>query len=532
MRNIFLKSDFPGLFNEIGEVIRSLAGACEIVAQEDASGNEVLSEADVSTSDMSESGVSTSGVSESDVSTSGVSESDVSASTSIGEGEAVLLCKREGQGIAARFQPWGGSETVSVRTIPVGRDALESKRFLIRAGKRAVFEALRPHFDTPTPWGCLTGIRPTKLARESVRKEGEEAARKRFAEEFLVAPDKIDLAFSIVRRQESLLASIRAKDFDLYVGIPFCPTRCHYCSFASYPIGKGARVEAYLEALQREVRANLLIAQREGWRVRSVYIGGGTPTALRCDQLEGLLEHVLEGAGGYGLEFTVEAGRPDSIDADKLRALKVLGVTRLSVNPQTMNAVTLERMGRAHTPEQVVESVWLARSLGYTCLNMDLIVGLPGENEAMVERTLEEIQKLAPENLTVHTLAIKRSSKLKEQLDETPLPNAETAARMVALSRDMADRMGLKPYYMYRQKYMSGNLENVGYASSGMESVYNVDIMEETVPILALGAGAISKWNFEGGRIERVVNPKDIDTYIAKIDAQTECRAQLMRRDS
>ena len=412
-------------------------------------------------------------------------------------------------------------------------DELAMKKYTKRAMKNAIYRALRQRFGHGAPWGSLTGIRPTKLARELIAQKGREAARALLAEGFDVSRGKIDLAFRILDVQAPVMAGQDEMEFDLYIGVPFCVTRCVYCSFAAYEVGKGcataANIEAYVETLEREIAQNVSLARQAGYRLRSLYIGGGTPTALSCGQLERLICAALSACGGFGLEFTVEAGRPDTITREKLRMLRKNGVTRISINPQTMNEETLRLIGRSHSPEEVLRAMEAAREEGFDFINMDTIIGLPGETPDMVRRTMERLAPLAPENLTVHTLAVKRSSRLKERLGEIPLPTAQEAEQMLAISEQGAAAMGLVPYYMYRQKYMRGNLENVGYCRPGFPSVYNIDIMEETTSILALGAGAISKWVYDGGRrIERVSNPKDLKTYLEKQEELLEKRRSLI----
>ncbi|MBQ7091876.1 MAG: coproporphyrinogen dehydrogenase HemZ, partial [Clostridia bacterium] len=307
------------------------------------------------------------------------------------------------------------------------------------------------------------------------------------------------------------------------------PTRCAYCSFVSHSVERSfSLVPPYVEALIEEIRAGGRMVREQGLTCRAFYMGGGTPTVLTEDELKDVLEYALEQYGGYGSEFTVEAGRPDTITKEKLRVIRSMGAGRISINPQTMCGRTLELVGRSHSPEEIVRAYHDARELGFDSINMDVIAGLPGENLADVKHTLEEIKWLDPDNLTVHTLAIKRSSKLKGMLDEYSLPDADEAEAMVNAGMQAAEDMGMKPYYMYRQKYMRGNLENVGYAKPGTECMYNIDMMEETVSIMAHGAGAMTKRIFDGEcRVERIPNPKDIATYIAKVDAVAEEKRSL-----
>ncbi len=399
-----------------------------------------------------------------------------------------------------------------------GGDLLK-KRYRKRALKIAVFRAMRQVFDAFTPWGSLTGIRPTRLLRELSEQMGEQEALRFLEEEFDVAPEKLALAREIAQIQRPILAQGHwRRDLDVYIGIPFCKTRCLYCSFASEVRRKDTDMATYIAALKEDIRLGAAAAQENGYRIRSMYMGGGTPTVLTEEELTDVLSCALAAYGGFGRELTVEAGRPDTITRGKLRAIRELGAGRISINPQTMNPFTLEIIGRNHGPEEVHTAYQTARDMGF-CINMDLIAGLPGEDAEDVKRTLDEIVRLAPDNMTMHTLALKRSSVLKERLSEFQPAPAETADEMVRLGAAAAERMGMRPYYMYRQKYMRGNLENVGYALPGKECLYNIDMMEETTSIMAHGAGSMTKRIFGGEqRVERIPSPKDIGTYIAKVE--------------
>lgn len=418
--------------------------------------------------------------------------------------------------------------------IETAQSDLEQKRHQKRALKHAAFCALQQAFpERDFPWGCLTGIRPTKMVREMLRNESEQAVRDKLASYYLVKPEKVKLVMDMVAHQASILAQSGKKSFDLYVGIPFCRTRCVYCSFAAYELGsalaKKEAVEQYLSALEFEIRHNMHMVQQMGYTLRTIYVGGGTPTALTCAELERILRISCDAAETLPIEFTVEAGRPDTIDNEKLHMLKRLGVTRISINPQTIHDETLKAIGRAHSYEQFKRAYEMARTVDFQSVNVDLIAGLPGESAAHMEKTMREMERLKPDNLTIHTLAIKRSAGLKQRMGQYDLPEPEEAKAMVALAQQSAEHMKLKPYYMYRQKYMRGDLENVGYAMRGLESHYNIGIMEETQNILALGAGAISKWIFEEGRLERQANPKDIQAYCGKIDEMTHRRRQMIQ---
>ena len=426
---------------------------------------------------------------------------------------------------AASVTLYGGAEpktaVYSYHHPSVQGGPLVQKRYEKRCIKIAAFRALRQLFpEALLPWGSLTGIRPTRLLRELREWEGPEEARRMMLKEFDVFPDKLHLCEEINAVQEAVFRSQTPKDLDVYIGIPFCASRCLYCSFLSQVRGPKTDMGPYLGALKEDIRLGSILLRESGYKLRAMYVGGGTPTVLTRDELADLLGFALEAYGGFGHELTVEAGRPDTITREKLLLMKELGVGRISINPQTMNAQTLLRIGRSHTPADIKACYSLAREIGFSSINMDLIAGLPGETAADMARTLAEIEAMGPENLTMHTLAIKRSSKLKERLAEFPLAEPAEAEAMVAMGRQSAAAMGLAPYYMYRQKYMRGNLENVGYARPDKLCIYNVDMMEETTSILAHGAGAMSKRVFGGERrVERIPNPKDIETYIAKLRA-------------
>lgn len=433
---------------------------------------------------------------------------------------------------SAVFSMDGGSFSYT-HTSPYrgGSDIIE-KRYLKRCVKVAVFRAMRKAYpDKLIPWGSLTGIRPTRLLRELVLTEGHDEAMRLMREEFDVTESKIRLAEEINAVQKPILESAGKNSFGVYVGIPFCRTRCLYCSFASELRTKKTDMGAYLKALCRDIELGSLMAKAHGLSPRSFYMGGGTPTILTEDELDMLLDKLCSSYETAGKEFTVEAGRPDTITAGKLKVMKAHGVTRVSVNPQTMCDATLRLVGRDHTSADIVRCFEEVRSIGFSSVNMDLIAGLPNETENEMRVSLEAVEKLSPECLTVHTLAIKRASRLNEHLDEYRLPSVDTVERMVALGRETALRMGMEPYYMYRQKYMAGNLENVGYSKPDSICIYNIDMMEDSMSILAHGAGAMTKRVWQGGgRIERVPNPKDITTYIEKLEATQAAREKLFEQ--
>jgi coproporphyrinogen dehydrogenase HemZ len=415
---------------------------------------------------------------------------------------------------------------------PEGIDCTAKSTACKTALKHLLYEVLSERTGKQLPWGELIGIRPTKIAMQMLQsgKTKEEAAEA-MQREHLVSREKAVLAADIAEREKTVLSRIHYENgYSLYIGIPFCPTTCLYCSFTSFPIAAWQdRVQEYLSDLDREMAqtADLM----KGRALDTIYIGGGTPTSLSASELDRLLSSVetyfpLTDV----LEFTVEAGRPDSITADKLKVLKDHGVTRISVNPQTMNDRTLQFIGRQHTAQQVIDCFHLAREQGFDNINMDIILGLPGETEADVRYTIAEIEKLQPDDLTVHSLAIKRASRLARWIETNGIETIHNTDGTMAIAAAGAERMGLVPYYLYRQKNMSGNFENTGYAKPGKYGIYNILIMEEKQSIMALGAGAISKAVFPDGRIERSDNCKDIRTYLENIDDMLERREKTFRR--
>ena len=396
-------------------------------------------------------------------------------------------------------------------------DPLDRKRQEKRALKRATYALMQRIRPTEMPWGSLTGIRPTKLLRELCERVGDEEAVRQFSDVFSVRIDKLRLAATINAVQKPVIDSVADDDVDVYIGIPYCKTRCLYCSFGA-EIAKKNAVAEYLPILFHDIKNGARLVSDGGYRVRATYLGGGTPTVLSAAELDALLTHFEKQYGGYGTECTVEAGRPDTITREKLQVLRDHGVARISINPQTMSDRTLKCIGRMHTATQIKDAFALARAIGFSSINMDLIAGLPGETVADMEATLSEIIALRPDNLTVHTLAIKRSSRLVDRLEEYPLPPRTDVETMIDMGYAAAQQIGLLSYYMYRQKYQNGNLENVGYAADGKLCIYNVDMMEETTSILAHGAHAMTKRVFYGqNRVERIPNPKDVETYGNKL---------------
>lgn len=395
--------------------------------------------------------------------------------------------------------------------------------------KQHIYELLSAYTGKTLPWGTLTGIRPTKIAM-TMLEQGKSPAQVAdyMSQTYLTSPQKIDLSLEIAQRERELLHRLDAKEgYSLYIGIPFCPSTCLYCSFTSFPLAKWkGRIDHYLDALEQEIA--FTVRQFAGRSPDCIYIGGGTPTTLSPRQMDRLLS-VLEQSFDLShlLEYTVEAGRPDSISREKLEVLQAHGISRISVNPQTMKQETLELIGRQHTVQQTVDSFYLAREMGFSNINMDLIMGLPQETLADVLKTLEVLQELAPDSITVHSLAVKRAARLQMcKEDYAGLKMVNTQEHLDAAA-DACASMGMNPYYMYRQKNMAGNFENVGYAKDGKAGIYNVLMMEEVQSIMALGAGSISKRVYPDGHIERCENVKDVASFIDRIDEMIERKRKL-----
>lgn len=399
--------------------------------------------------------------------------------------------------------------------------------------KRELYNMLSKRTGKELPWGTLTGIRPTKIALTRLY-EGwtEDEIRKYMADTYLTSREKIDLSVEIAEREKNLLSRVDYENgYSLYVGIPFCPTTCLYCSFTSFPIGAWrGKMHLYLEALFKELE--YVAHQMKGRTLDTIYFGGGTPTALEAEELDAILTKIEETFDLSAVkEFTVEAGRPDSITEEKLRTLRAHGITRISINPQTMKQATLDLIGRRHTVEKVKEQFRLARELGFDNINMDLIIGLPEEDINDVRDTMEQIRELAPDSVTVHSLAIKRAARLNIFRERYAGLKIENTQEMIDLTASCARSMGLVPYYLYRQKNMAGNFENVGYAAPDKECIYNILIMEERQTIVACGAGTTTKVIFpKENRLERVENVKDVEQYISRIDEMIERKQKMLEK--
>lgn len=387
--------------------------------------------------------------------------------------------------------------------------------------KRMMYDMLSALTGRELPWGTLTGVRPTKIVYGLLEEnKDKQEIIDYLKKEYYVSTRKGKLAIKVAENEKRLLEKIDYNNgYSLYAGIPFCPTTCLYCSFTSYPLAVWRdRVDTYVDAMLKEMTFTAQLMKDK--TLDTFYMGGGTPTTLEAGQLDRVLGFFESTFDTSKLkEYTIEAGRPDSITKDKLMVMKHHGVNRISINPQTMNDDTLKLIGRHHSAAQVKDAFRLARDCGFDNINMDLIIGLPGETEEHIKRTMDEVAALAPDSLTVHSLAIKRAANLNifwEKYKAYSMINTDDIINMTA---DCAAAMGMEPYYLYRQKNMAGNFENVGYSKPGREGIYNILIMEEKQTIMAVGAGASTKVVFpEENRIERVENVKDVRTYIENVD--------------
>lgn len=399
--------------------------------------------------------------------------------------------------------------------------------------KRQLYHALAQMTGKHPKWGILTGIRPVKLAGELQEKIGNwEETRQYLRDTYLLDEKKADLICKVYQYQQERLGRPDPKSAGVYIGIPFCPTRCLYCSFTSNQ-KEADEIERYLAALFQEIRFVGKQMEKTGIKADSLYIGGGTPTTLTAEQLERLFLHIKESFDLSWLrEFTVEAGRPDTITSEKLEVMGRFGVERISINPQTMNDKTLERIGRSHTAEQTRQAFQMAYEAGVRVINADLIAGLPEEKLEDFRQSLEQVLKLGANNITVHTLAVKRSSRLKEVDEDFHYRQPEQTEDMLEHAAEILRKNGYHPYYLYRQKHTAGNTENIGYCKDYALGLYNVRIMEEAQTIIALGAGGITKvYDPDENRLERVPNVSNYEIYIERIEEMLERKERnLFRR--
>ena len=409
-----------------------------------------------------------------------------------------------------------GKTATAARRIPLTKADVRLTRRILQQSYYLAAVQLLP--EAP-PWGALSGVRPTKLATKVLLEGGrEQDADRMLRDVYFVTPERRRLCLDASRHTLEAAQLLAPDDLSLYIGIPFCPTRCAYCSFVSESVERfGEFLPPFLDCLIREIEYTGALLKRSGWHIRSLYIGGGTPTTLSTPQMTRLLDAIGTHFDlSRSLEFTVEGGRPDTLDLAKLRAIRAGGATRISINPQTMSDSVLRAIGRRHTAAETVEAFRMAREAGFDDINMDLIAGLPGDTPASFSETVQQVLALEPSNVTVHTLALKKGADLFQR--RVTLPTREDVAQMLDASGRQLRAAALEPYYLYRQKYMSGSFENVGWCRAGYTGYYNIYMMEELHSILSLGGGGMNKINLPAGALERFHNPKYPQDYIQRID--------------
>ena len=433
----------------------------------------------------------------------------------------------QGQAISAlhRGQTWltatakitmDGKTATASRRLKASEETVRSRR---RALQQSYYLAATQLLPSVPAWGALAGVRPTKITTKHMLAGGTaQSAQNLLRDVYYVTPERRELAVDCSISTVKAVEMLEPTDLSLYIGIPFCPTRCAYCSFVSRTIGKRTELlEPYLAALMQEMEVTGKLLANSGRKVRTIYIGGGTPTTLSEAQLCRLMDAVRDSFDlSRCIEFTVEGGRPDTLDAGKLRAIREHGADRMSINPQTMIDSVLRASGRPHRAEDVLRSYGEAVDAGFDAINMDLIAGLPTDTVDGFCQSLDQVAALNPANITVHTLALKKGADLFEK--RVALPSAQEVTEMVAYANDTLRRLGYKPYYLYRQKYMSGSFENVGWSRDGLDCLYNIYMMEEIHTILSLGGGGMNKVNFPDGSLKRFHNPKFPEQYIEMID--------------
>lgn len=401
--------------------------------------------------------------------------------------------------------------------------------------RRFLFLCLKDITHDIYPWGILIGIRPSKIALKLI-KEGktEKEVIEIFKDRYLAHPDKSKLCLDVAKAEEKIV-NIDKNTIAIYIGMAFCPTKCLYCSFTSNPIGVYKKmVIPYLEALIKEIKGISEYVKEKNLNIESVYFGGGTPTSINDKEFRSVMNEIYDNfiKDNNVKEFTVECGRPDTLNYNKLQTMKEFSVDRISINPQTMNDKTLNLIGRTHSSGDIIEKFNMARELGFDDINMDIIIGLPGETHMDMINTKNELIKLKPDSITVHGLALKRGSRMYEEFilkKGIEMTSQEEIIKMYEESQNLAENLGLSPYYMYRQKNMVGNLENLGYAKEGKECIYNIQMIEEKQTTIAIGAAAVSKVIFlEEDRLERFPNLKDLHEYISRVDEMIERKKNLL----
>ncbi len=420
--------------------------------------------------------------------------------------------------------------TVDGRTARAAR-RLRASEETVRARRRILqqsyYLAAVQLLDTAPPWGALAGVRPTKISTKHLLEGGTAKSADRLLKDvYYVSAARRSLAVDCSQATARAAALLAPKDVSLYVGIPFCPTRCSYCSFVSRTVGKRTElIDPYLRALLTEIREVGKALASSGRQLRTIYIGGGTPTTLSDSQMELLLQTIRDSFDlSRLLEFTVEGGRPDTLNAQKLATIARYA-DRMSINPQTMNDDVLKACGRPHKAQHVLQAYAQAVAAGYKAINMDLIAGLPRDTVESFRASLDAVAALAPANITVHTLALKKDADLFSRREE--LPSAAAVTEMLAYATETLQRLGYKPYYLYRQKYMSGSFENVGWSRDGSDCLYNIYMMEELHSIISVGGGSVSKVNLPDGKLVRFPNPKYPEQYLENLDAVLEKKRQM-----
>lgn len=429
--------------------------------------------------------------------------------------------QQDGMYVGKAHLSWNGAQYCSTFTEQVeSGDAKSQTRQLKRIYSHLFLEVLEQAMDMQQSWGILTGIRPTKLYHK-YRQQGmpTEEAQRLLQERHRISEEKSELLASIADVQLKALPDLyHLKDgVSIYIGIPFCPTKCAYCTFPAYAIRrKNGRVDSFLDALHEEIKAMGKWLKDRNMEITTIYFGGGTPTSIEADEMDALYQTMYDSFPNMDKvrEITVEAGRPDTITPEKIEVLKKWGIDRISVNPQSYTDETLKAIGRHHTVQETIDKFWLSRNMGMKNINMDLIIGLPNEGMAEFHHSLAETEKMQPESLMIHTLSFKRASEMTRNKEKYKVADRKTVEQMMRMGEQWTAENGYVPYYLYRQKNILGNLENVGYAKPGEESLYNIIIMEEVQTIIGIGCGASSKFiDRETGKITQFYNPKDPAAY-------------------
>ena len=418
-----------------------------------------------------------------------------------------------------------GKESRAVRKIKAERETVRLRRQMLQ---QSLYLAALAHLENPPAWGALAGVRPTKITtRYLLEGKTPKQAHKLLQDVYFVTPERSNLALNCSQASVIAEEKLEKDDVCLYVGIPFCPTRCAYCSFVSRSVGKNTQLlTPYLQALEQEMQLTGQLLRQTGRFVRCIYIGGGTPTTLSAEQLSWLLACIRENFDlSRCLEFTVEGGRPDTLNEEKLKAIFAGGADRVSINPQSMQDTVLKASGRPHTAGDVKNSFSQAVKAGFVDINMDLIAGLPTDTVEGFCRSLDEVAALKPSNITVHTLALKKGADLFEK--KANLPEAKQVAEMVAYANRTLQDLGYKPYYLYRQKYMSGSFENVGWSLPGRDCLYNIYMMEELCTVLSVGGGGMNKVCLPDGKLVRFHNPKFPEEYISQLESVLKQKEEI-----